>query len=720
MTTARHGLPRGLLARARLAAVILGCIGVLIQLGQVGNVTKSATYHRWSVSAILLLAAMLLLVHVCGRVPWWDVLVLPPLLVLGASGLIDPVAGAALVMAALIVLSMYGSTLFWVLRTVGCAVAFPVGVAVSPVSAGRAIGWQSVTVLGILPQLVLVSVLVRGIYVALVHQQTTTTREAVLARAGRDMLGATTVGQVRDIGIAAAWELVALSTSVAVIVIRRRPDGLVVHNLAGLPAELKGTAVPESVVVDPGQLAELAPVMPHWTIETIDGDVHVAVGGARRVPADVVDAFRNLSHQVVLGEAGMRSRAELDHQANHDHLTGLPNRAKFFPALGAAVDSGEPGTVALLNIDLDDFKQVNDVYGHAAGDELLVHVAGLIADAGGAGSLAARFGGDEFALLLTGLDHPDSAERLATLLCERLVAPIRLTGATVIGGASIGVAVTTPGVTAGDLTRGADIAMYSAKAMGKNRVEAFHPHRHGAAAEHRRREMHLGTAAERGEIRLGYRPRLDPGTGACAALAVHARWQHPTSGVLRGGDLLELAGRTGDLAALSRYVLRRACAGIAGRPFSVEVSARQLRDPAFTGTVLDALAEAGLDPARLELEITGGEPLGEPGPAAVALADRGVRIALDARNTRGATLAALHAYPIARLTADAADRAQLEIVRSVSRVLGTRLLITGVPDLAAAANGMVEGADLIEGDGLAPEMDAAELIAWLPPVPALA
>jgi hypothetical protein len=211
MTTPRHGLPRGILARSRLAAVILGCIGVLIQLGQVGNVTKSPTYHRWSVGAILLVAALLLVVHVRGRVHWWDVLALPPLVVLGASGLIDPVAGAALVIAVLIVLSMYGSTPFWVLSTVGCAVAFPVGVAVSPVSAGRALGWHSVTVLGILPQLLLISVLVRGIYVALVRQQTTTTREAVLAHAGRDMLGATSVEQVREIGITAAGKLVALS-----------------------------------------------------------------------------------------------------------------------------------------------------------------------------------------------------------------------------------------------------------------------------------------------------------------------------------------------------------------------------------------------------------------------------------------------------------------------------------------------------------------------------
>jgi diguanylate cyclase (GGDEF)-like protein len=474
-------LPAGPLARTRLGALIMGCLAIVVQLAQVGNVTKSATYHLLSAGAICALWGILVLTHARGRTAWWDVLAVPPLVVLGGSGLIDPIAGVSLALAVSVVLSLYGSTRLWILRTVGGTVAVPLGVALSPVSAGRSLDWNSPTVIGVLPQMILVSVLIRGIYAALRRQETSTARESVLARAGRQMLAATDVSQMRVYGIGAAEELVALSPRVAQVILRRTPGGMVVHNLAGLPASLTGTPVPDSVVAEPAVLGRLAPGMPHWRMETFDDDLHVAVGGARPVPDEIFDGFLNLSHQVMLGEAGIRSRAELDHRAHHDHLTGLPNRARFFRELAAAGDAA-PGTVALLNIDLDDFKQVNDSYGHAAGDELLVRVAERIA---GVGGLAARYGGDEFALLLTGLREPGEAERVATALCRRLAAPIQLTGATVTAGASIGVAVTMPGLTAADLTRCADVAMYSAKARGKDRVAVFHPDQHSGAV-HRR------------------------------------------------------------------------------------------------------------------------------------------------------------------------------------------------------------------------------------------
>ena len=168
-----------------------------------------------------------------------------------------------------------------------------------------------------------------------------------------------------------------------------------------------------------------------------------------------------------------RVHAELDHLAHHDHLTELPTRAKFFRTLSGALAAQTTGTIALLNVDLDEFKQVNDRYGHGAGDELLLAVAARLAEIADGRGLAGRFGGDEFALLLTELTDADAAAEIARQLSTRLAEPVRLTAATVTVGASIGIAVAEPGITVAELTRRADVAMYAAKAAGKNRIETF-------------------------------------------------------------------------------------------------------------------------------------------------------------------------------------------------------------------------------------------------------
>jgi diguanylate cyclase (GGDEF)-like protein len=224
-----------------------------------------------------------------------------------------------------------------------------------------------------------------------------------------------------------------------------------------------------------------------WHVDSLGADpavadVHIAVGGRRRIPADVLDALRNLSHQVILAENGCHAHAELEHRAHHDHLTQLPTRAKFVEAVGEAL--GRPAHTAVLNVDLDDFKQVNDRYGHAAGDELLVQVAARMTAVTAGRGLAARLGGDEFAVLLTDLADPLEAKRIAGLLCATLAQPVMLTAATVTVGASIGVAVAEPGVTVSELTRRADMAMYAAKTAGKNRIEGFPVTTHPLIGEH--------------------------------------------------------------------------------------------------------------------------------------------------------------------------------------------------------------------------------------------
>ncbi len=481
MTKARRLIPDGSLGRTRLVAVGIGGLAMLSELPQLGNPLRSPQFERLSAASIVAVMAILFYTYVRGRARWWTVPVVPLLVALGGAGLHDPVAGTALSIASLVVLSLYGSMRLWLVRVLGAILAVPVGVAISPLSVDRPMTWNSPTVLGVLPEVVLMAVLTRGIYLAMRRMARSARRDAVLARAGHAMIGKTDAAEVRAVGGQTAAELAALSPGVALlVVVRRESGGLRVTNLAGAPDELRGRPVSPAMIADPDRLAELLPDIRSWQIDSLGADpatadVLIAVGGRQPVPTDVVDAFRTCAHQVVLAEQGCRVHAELEHLAHHDHLTQLPTRAKFFRTLERALETSEAGTIALLNVDLDDFKQVNDRYGHAAGDELLVEVGGRLAEVAAGRGLAARFGGDEFALLLTGLSGRAEAREIADRLAARLAEPMLLAVGPVVAGASIGIATAEPRVTPAELTRQADMAMYSAKAHGKQRVETFGP-----------------------------------------------------------------------------------------------------------------------------------------------------------------------------------------------------------------------------------------------------
>ena len=480
-------VPKDSLNRTRLVAVGVGGVAMLSQVRQIGNELRSPQYGRLAAAAIVLLFAILVVTYLRGRATWWNTPLVPVLIAIGGSGLQDPLAGMALAMCSTIVLSLYGSMRLWAARVAGAMIAIVAAVAISPRSADRAMNWNSPSVINVVPQILLMALLTRGIYLALLRQEQTAKREAVLARAGLAMIGATDVGQVRETGRQIAEELVGLSPGVALLVLRRDRDGLRVANLAGAPAELRGRLVPADAAAHPTPLAAMVPGHSCWQVDSlgadpVTADVYIAVGGRRAVRPDVLDAFRNLAHQVLLAEESCRVHAELDHLAHHDHLTQLPTRAKFFRTLQSALAAAGDGSVALLNVDLDDFKQVNDGYGHHAGDELLVEVAARMVEVAAGRGLAGRFGGDEFALLLTGLTTPFEAVEIAEALSARLAAPTRLAVGTVAVGASIGIANAEPGITVAELTRRADEAMYAAKAAGKNRVATFRPTRHPAPA----------------------------------------------------------------------------------------------------------------------------------------------------------------------------------------------------------------------------------------------
>ncbi|WP_433367093.1 diguanylate cyclase domain-containing protein [Actinoplanes sp. CA-142083] len=479
MSRWRFPLPDGSLNRTRLVAVAIGGLALLTELPQLGNIERSAQYVRLAGLSILTLLLVLIHTHLRRRSSWWTVVPVPVLIAIGGAGLKDPVASTALALAATIVLSLYGSTKLWVARLLGALIAVPVANAISPMSGDRYMPWNSPTVIGVLPQILLMSVLTRGIYLAMIRQEGAAARESLLARAGLAMLGVTDGEQIRALGRRVAGEMLALSPGVVMLVLRRRPGGFYISTAAGAPAELRGRELGEEAIIDRDVLVELMPGFREWQLDSLGAefdvaDVYIAVGSRRRIPTDVLDAVRNLSHQVILAEKGCQAHAELEHRAHHDHLTQLPTRAKFVQAIGDAL--ARPACTAVLNVDLDDFKQVNDRYGHGAGDELLVQVAARMTAVTAGRGVAARLGGDEFAVLLTDLAGPFEAERVAGLLCATLAAPVTLTAATVTVGASIGVAVAEPGVTVTELIRRADMAMYAAKSGGKNRTEAFqHP-----------------------------------------------------------------------------------------------------------------------------------------------------------------------------------------------------------------------------------------------------
>jgi diguanylate cyclase (GGDEF)-like protein/PAS domain S-box-containing protein len=319
--------------------------------------------------------------------------------------------------------------------------------------------------------------------------------------------------------------------------------------------------------------------------------------------------LRDVSERLALEE-------RLRHQAFHDSLTGLANRALFEDRLAHALARvrRHGGRVAVLFVDLDDFKTVNDSLGHAVGDELLKATARRLEDALRAHDTAARLGGDEFAALLEDLSDEAQAVEVAERVRRALEPALTIGGRRLAPSASIGVAYPDAGASADDVLRNADLAMYAAKDRGKAQVARFESAMHEQVVERLELGGELGSALANEELALVYQPLVDLQTGAITGVEALLRWDHPTRGRLMPDRFIALAESTGAIVPIGRWVLRAACAqvrrwegvapGALELTVSVNVSTRQLADHAFVGHVRDALAEAGLAPHRLTLEIT--------------------------------------------------------------------------------------------------------------------
>ena len=370
--------------------------------------------------------------------------------------------------------------------------------------------------------------------------------------------------------------------------------------------------------------------------------------------------FRDISERKALEE-------QLRQLAFHDPLTLLANRTLFKDRVQHALTLSQRGgcTVAVLFLDLDNFKTVNDSLGHDAGDRLLQAVAQRIVQNTRSSDTVARLGGDEFAILLERVSSPDEVGQVAQSLIETLGLPFVLNAVEVRVAASIGVAFSTSAAGTDSLLSNADIAMYHAKAAGKNRYAVFEPHMQDVLHERLRLEADLGRALNQEEFFLEYQPVVDLGTGSLLGVEALVRWRHPEAGVLMPNQFVPVAEECGQIVRLGRWVLMEACralyawrgcvAGGAGLRISVNISGRHLQHGALLQDVAHALESSGLEPQNLVIELTESTIMYNT-DATLEYLQRlkafGVRLAIDDFGTGYSSLSYLHRFPIDILKID--------------------------------------------------------------------
>ncbi|WP_461175027.1 EAL domain-containing protein [Arthrobacter sp. Z1-9] len=429
---------------------------------------------------------------------------------------------------------------------------------------------------------------------------------------------------------------------------------------------------------------------------------------------------------------------ELHRLALHDALTGLPNRAGLKAALDQhpAAGTARPRGLAVLFLDLDHFKAVNDSLGHAAGDELLVSVAQRLTSVASGTNIVARLSGDEF-VVVDAFASAGEATALAAGLLEVLRAPMQIEGLEIVASASIGVAVAEDGgETLEDLIRRADIAMYRAKELGRNRWELHQPAESDPTVDRLRALGELRHGIREGALRLHYQPRIDLRTGRARGVEALVRWQHPTRGLLPPSEFITMAEESGLVRPLGAWVLgetlkqadswRREGAGSARLEFAVNLSARQLNDPELVPMVEAGFRLRGIDPALLLLEITETALMADPAAALeslTALKNLGVGLAVDDFGTGYSSLTYLKKFPIDELKIDRSFISGLESDSGDSAIVGSCIDLAHAVGIRAVAEGVettgqvqtlkAMGCDLAQGYLFARPLPAPLLKEWL-------
>jgi diguanylate cyclase (GGDEF)-like protein len=452
---------------------------------------------------------------------------------------------------------------------------------------------------------------------------------------------------------------------------------------------------------------------------------------------DMMLAF-TFASEAAMALENARLYEQLHHQAFHDPLTRLANRALFTDRLEHALARGQRlhKRLAVLFIDVDDLKTVNDRLGHQKGDAVLGAVGDRLRLCLRDADTAARIGGDEFAVLLEDLEEAEEAEVAARRILDVMSQPIAVNGTLITTGVSIGICTTGLGLETADVVmRNADFAMYQAKMLGKGRVEIFRPSMREDASERRTMETLLHGAVERNELRLQYQPIVALGTGRIEGMEALVRWDSPERGTRMPADFIALAEETGLIVPIGRWVFQKACRQTRAwqvllnredLSISVNLSARQFQHPALRSDILAALASTGLDPLCLVIEITESIlMLHTPSTMATleALRKLGVRVAVDDFGTGYSSLAYLRRFPVDILkvdrmfvehAADGGDGAVLaRAIIELARALRLPVVAEGIEEFAQLEALQSFGCGQGQGYLFARPLDAGDIEAML-------
>ena len=463
------------------------------------------------------------------------------------------------------------------------------------------------------------------------------------------------------------------------------------------------------------------------------GEIEVAAG-ARLTDGDELDFLRSVASTVAAAVERAHVEAELDRLAHHDPLTGLPNRKLLLDCLGRAVapTANSPHEVAVLFVDLDRFKLVNNAFGQSLGDRLLVDVAGRLVSAVGERHMVARIGDDEFAVLCEGVTAIDAAV-LARAVAERLSAPVDLGRASIVVTASVGITIARRGAAAEQLLREADAAMSEAKARGGDRYAFFDEGLQVQALHRLELESDLRRGLAAGELCAYYQP-VHLLSGGVVGVEALVRWEHPRRGTVAPGEFMTCAEETGLVVPLGAAVLDLACEQLGSWQklpelqdlwLAVNLSAVQLADPELPATVAGAIARHGITAAALQLEITETALMSEAASGAAILEELrriGVSVAIDDFGTGYSSLVYLRSFPVDTVKIDRCfvdgigrNTVDLAIVRSVvelAHALGMATVAEGVERAGQVRALRKLGCDMAQGFYWSPPLrhDEAERV----------
>jgi len=601
---------------------------------------------------------------------------------------------------------------------------------------------ESMAVLASIPVMLLTMAVARHHALGLFTRGQSRQRDAALVRLGNELIGVTDKATIYQRSRTCAATVCAATPEMRAVFLYGEGDAQLVAGQAG-PFRRTLLTLPRAVLpVDAERRPGAWPLVDHRLLDDAVGlrcawlalplpeepNGWIVLGAPRRVPPEAVDAMQSMINQAALALRTSAAHRDLAAQARRDALTGLPNRAAFISALEYAIIDPDR-QLALLFLDLDDFKVVNDRLGHAAGDELLRVVGARLSGSVRPDDLCARLGGDEFAVLLQ--DAQDTADAVAQRLVGLIAAPISLNGRITHVGASVGLAFATADTSAERLVQQADIAMYAAKAKGKSRVQVFDLsllQDDGKEAF----EAELDAAAAAGELVVHYQPIMSVLDGSCLAVEALVRWRHPTRGLMGPMEFIPTAERTGAIIGIGAFVLRQACAdsaewsSVAGRlAVHVNVSAAQLTDPGFVDEVRGCLAEFHMAPQQLVLEITESMVLDSPAIriALEQLVEIGAAIAIDDFGTGYSALSTLRALPLSIVKLDksfisggqsrATDEAVVSAIVQMAGRLGLRIVAEGVERLDQQQFLEQVGADAAQGYLHLRPTPAPEFAIWL-------